>query len=97
MRIRPPDPAARKLGKTRSIFGQKGSELQFGISHVNEEMAKMSKENKELQDKVNQLAAKKAAAPVFDAGKMQTGDHQAGAAGISQTGSPNIRERDKAG
>lgn len=68
-----PTPRVRhqETSKMRSIFGQKGSELQFGISHVNEQLARMTKENKILTDEVKQLTAKKAAAPVFDAGKMQ--------------------------
>jgi conjugal transfer pilus assembly protein TraB len=68
-----PTPRARQqeASKTRSIFGQKGSELQFGIAHVNEQLAKMEKENKGLTDEVKKLTAKKAAAPAFDAGKMQ--------------------------
>lgn len=56
---------------TRNIIGQKDMAQQFAVGQVNTQVERMLRENKALQDKLERLAKKEAAIPVYDAAKMQ--------------------------
>lgn len=67
----PKHPPRQAKPMVRNIIGQKEMAQRFTVGQVNSQLEQMLKENKDLQDKLERLHKKEAAAPAFDPAKMQ--------------------------